>query len=1428
MEFVTANSQPDAPVEFVRVNWYYRPRDIQRKVTDTRVVYASMHSDMCPLTSLRGKCTISHISDIPNLDEFRTHKDSFWFDKLYDRYIHRYYEIISTQKIINVPQHVKKVLDERWRYILVEIGRGKELTSAVKTCKRCVGYAANHDSVDCAVCKNTYHMACVRPPLTKKPARGFAWACAACSRAQERKLEARHTPNLNESASGADEEMLDEEEEAGAAGDTTSRSSPVPNDFSLLQQKLDNAPPNLWPYRYLGVHCRVEDALDFDDRIYPRASSRLGPRHQANVNVWHGRPVELVKPAEIRKKYVKTNSHKKDAKLSKETLALIEAEREEKMKRPKWVMDEPLGYVARGEDALVDIRGKKERTAQVIFRLPEVNKISNRGGDEHELAIGDVDRERRIDEYMERVKPLAEKYNLEPCSTNFLTKAVEKFCEMNYNADKAVEAMSHLHLRSDLKEPDLNREEIKRFEEGVAKYGSELHNVARHVGPNVKEARVVRFYYSWKKTERGRQIWGNYSGRKSKKESRLLEEVKSKDAAVSKLLDDVADDFDDSAFDSAKAAEKKRGFECKFCATRSSRQWRRAPFTAPGTLVPGDALSKNSKDKSSWLTVALCGKCAYLWRRYGIQFESIEEVSKKIAAAGGRASKRRIDEELMRTIVEAQQESGDTISTTTAAAVASVGVEVPAAIVETQEPLKKKPKPEKEINGVVPEIPAEKKRIVLEKPPEPQPLKPEPPRVKVLPCFICYMVDLPGDELTVCRDCRMTVHKSCYGVSPHRNSRKWYCDTCSNDRNTQVSATYECVLCPIKYTHHELMEPPKVSHKKKTDREREKERKEKELVEEALKLYKQTQEQHGRPSNPREPLKRTAWNNWAHVACAVWTPEIKFGAAELLDEAEGVGFIPPERFQIPCKICRVSADKPTIKCHFSNCDAHFHVGCAHRAGHFFGFDVTPVKGSRRDSVNTIKLGEENGTAVAAIWCYTHTIATVWHSMLEATEAGITAMQLYARTFKQVDKSTTGTVRRAAQFQQLSQAVPAPTSTNRRASAVNGMSTSAALPTSRSVRTSPIGMNNEDDPVVADAVKKCFNCAVEVSPRWFQVERRIREVVNPSNADGITSRASGQTGVTEVAANSGTLNGHQTQNSTVEHERLDLSPPLSRTAAKSDSLPLTFLADQRAKEKVETFYQCQKCHVEKKPLPPLSPELPKQFATVQTEIEPTPTRPLFYQPQPSQPSQPSQPPPQRPPFLGPHLSLSNGNIPPAWNRTPSASAPDRSPQWHRDSQPYRPIGPPHQSSSFGGPKLYHPVPPQLPPQVNGFGPPHIPSQHHVVPPAPQPPYPHPPPPRQSPHFSPRVYAQPPPPPPGSRHYPPNSPQLDGRGPGVATSPPSNTTISRSYGPPPPTYALERPHEGVVDQLSRRPATPPSEIRPATAGASTSPNVRNLLL
>ena len=144
MEFLHMKNDPKQPVDALRINWYYRPKDIGRKIQDTRLVFATMHSDISPLTALRGKCHIRHKSEIKSMDEYRKTPDCFWYEKLYDRYIQKNYEIIPTSQIINVPERVKKVLDERWKFILVEQGRGKELTSAVKSCKRCSGYCARY------------------------------------------------------------------------------------------------------------------------------------------------------------------------------------------------------------------------------------------------------------------------------------------------------------------------------------------------------------------------------------------------------------------------------------------------------------------------------------------------------------------------------------------------------------------------------------------------------------------------------------------------------------------------------------------------------------------------------------------------------------------------------------------------------------------------------------------------------------------------------------------------------------------------------------------------------------------------------------------------------------------------------------------------------------------------------------------------------------------------------------------------------------------------------------------------------------------------------------------------------------------------------------------------------------------------------------
>jgi hypothetical protein len=642
-------------------------------------------------------------------------------------------------------------------------------------------------------------MSCVNPPLLKKPSRGFAWACGPCSKAQEKKLEARNTPNINDMViDGEDEEFVDEDDFSGTLGDAldTGRTSPTrsseeePSIHPGTAEQIHQA--SLWLFRYLGIHCKVEDALDYDDRIYPRASSRLGPRHQANIPSWPGRPVEYVKPADVKKKYVKGGANKKDTKPSKETVATLEADKLARENRPKWVMDEPPGFIHRGED--YDIADPR-CTSELLFKLPEVGEMSTRGngenGSEH-LSI--EEREKIVDDYMERAKKLAKPLGLPLLSTNLLDVALDMLRISGYNPDKALDMLAVANKKL-FKEPELSPAELKKFEDGVTKYGSEWHSLKKHV-KSVSAADIVRFYYTWKKTDRGKQIWGNYSGRKGKKEAKKVE------ANAGKLQDDVADEHDDSAFDNDKAFEKKRGFQCKFCSTRSSPQWRRAPNTVAGTMIPENPNNKPSgKDKGTQLMVALCRRCAYLWRRYAIQYEDIEEVAKKVAQGGGRAWKKKIDEELLKELVTTNETFGNIPDAQSVGPVSAGGTPAPGSsnLTAGSEP------PRKKMKGASENVPADaaldaggvatagqqRKKAMIEKtaaPPPPPPPPPEPPKAKLLPCAICRQMEPLGDQHLTCKDCRMAVHRNCYGVvGENRSPSKWICDMCSNDKNPQVS-----------------------------------------------------------------------------------------------------------------------------------------------------------------------------------------------------------------------------------------------------------------------------------------------------------------------------------------------------------------------------------------------------------------------------------------------------------------------------------------------------------------------------------------------------------------------------------------------------------------------------------------------------------------
>ena len=1167
-------------------------------------------------------------------------------------------------------------------------------------------------------------MNCVRPPLLKKPARGFGWSCGSCSRKQERRLEARNTTH----GDGEEDEILEEEEEDHGAGsdqlkgkdaDETLSSGPRPPTAEQLAQA------KLWPYRYLGIHCRVEDALDYDDRIYPRASSRLGPKHQANVQAWHGHSVEYVKPTDIKKKYMKGSSHKKDAKMTKDTIVALEADKASREKRPKWMVDEPLGYIPRGEDLN---NGDLKNTAQLKFRMPEVGERSLRGTDSSNHTMTLEAREKTIDEYMAKAKAIAQPlFNLRDFSTNFLDKALELLTTNDYQIEKALTELQKQKRRQDLKEPELTEEEIRRFEDGVARYGSELRNVSRHVGKSQKHGEIVRFYYMWKKTERGKRIWDNYEGRKGKKQAKQ---------ADARLLDDVADDDDDSAFDNAKAAQRKRGFECKFCTTRKSPQWRRAPATAPGTTIPSDSSTKTGKDKNSHLILALCQRCAGLWRKYGIQWENIDEVAKKVAQGGGRAWKRRIDEELLIELVSANQASSIGLSSTAAAAAASVGLEVPANVTHQagSELPKKKLKMTNHDFAALPgqetELNDDSTRKKLpEKPPEP-PLIPEQPQFRLYPCDVCNLGVKDDPTLVICRHCRLTVHPHCYGITSDR-ADKWMCDTCANDVNPQKSTIYECLLC----SHYEnedkaVMEPPKQSHKKKTDREKEKDRLERELIAEATTLYYKQQEEKGRPTEPRQSLKPTTAMNWSHVICSIMHSGIKYTDAPHLQAAEGFTGVlqpAPKSKEARCKLCKILKGS-LLFC--EQCDAPVHASCAQRYGYTLGLSLKPV--AKNSVVKSMTISDMTGTAEAKIFCREHgEKKNIYPLFMPATVDGevMNALKAFAITNKSVSHgSLTGTARKA----ELVQAATKSAAVVQAGGNARGKPTinEVAAPSTRSSRVSPstvtvqsedmengdrvVHLGNGKEVATDGIIKQCARCQIDVSPMWHKAGSRVagsvasplKEIRQPGTdltidgiaalqskirLDEVTPKAPTETvlGVDDTSNMvSEVRNGH------TETPFIDESHVLHPIVEETKHQPQQ---DQESM-KDDDHWLCHKCFVRKKKSPPTpspapTPE-PEPIMEDVREPEPaSPLTPVVWQPPAVVPSVPPPAPPPAPP-----------------------QAPEQYIGWSAPPEPQQPAYPAPERLSNG---ISHSSP----------APVSRPATHYVAPPHPPPPQQHPPPPPQ---------------------------------------------------------------------------------------------------
>ena len=98
---------------------------------------------------------------------------------------------------------------------------------------------------DSRLCKKHYHMACLNPPLSAKPAKGYSWVCPPCSLQRDKDVQAQkfhYQPTAGPSTSTSRPKAASKAEKGDDVGraDVTFRG---------------------WPWRYFGLYTRAEDTL---------------------------------------------------------------------------------------------------------------------------------------------------------------------------------------------------------------------------------------------------------------------------------------------------------------------------------------------------------------------------------------------------------------------------------------------------------------------------------------------------------------------------------------------------------------------------------------------------------------------------------------------------------------------------------------------------------------------------------------------------------------------------------------------------------------------------------------------------------------------------------------------------------------------------------------------------------------------------------------------------------------------------------------------------------------------------------------------------------------------------------------------------------------------------------------------------------------
>ncbi|KAJ2826033.1 putative PHD type zinc finger protein with BAH domain-containing protein, partial [Coemansia furcata] len=793
----------------VRLAWFQRLRDLpiaRARTKDERSLVATMHSDINPVNAIKGKCQVRHSAEITNLNAWKSKPDHYFYNQLFDRYSTRLYDIIPVTQIRNAPQNVLQKLRDTYEFIFAENQKITDLVSTRRACNICATWCGLNDWLKCSLCEKNYHMQCLDPPVSRRPAKGYSWQCATCLRSQqEQKLqqqrakpyqsdyvaiaasvetsavdsdatgEANDRKRLTRNAGGAADDHaislrsgINSAVTANGTGPTTSAAgSDTESRSGSKRLKLSHGdgkayadsvagpiprPKNrgLWPFRYFGLNTNIDDVLHDDERIYPRAVSRIGPRYQAAIP-------EMVGPSgpELDRLLVAKSSTlgitAAKANVGKQTHLV----RGKDNTKSHWVT-KSTDQLDRAWDEIEVRRGNHED--QLFFKQP--------------AYLPDEE----LDTYMHSILPFltrhfenVQDFTLLDCQDAALHGLVVHGFDVE-EALISIPECPEVYIRNRAPDDNWSQGDIEKFNRCLGEYGANLQAFRKSI-PGVSHRAVTLRYYLVRHTEQGRNLLEMFENRSHIGQRRPnrgqgesagnIHIETSSDAGLSNFNTptgsphisgmaprDISKRYGDSA-------DKGPSLRCVHCHQDSSTRWREAP---------AELAVHNTRSSRAVARRVICEDCSNYWFHYAAMPDqdaiSARKQRPQAHHNGGSSLRSRVDS-----------------PTDTADSIYDVGLSdgggnssrgTPLGIVSVQSALEKSKR-----NAQLAKLPG----VVA------------PPRQRVskiwplLPCDVCKLPTKQSSHVALtCSDCGLCVHHACSGY-PERariNLKRWRCSVCEN------------------------------------------------------------------------------------------------------------------------------------------------------------------------------------------------------------------------------------------------------------------------------------------------------------------------------------------------------------------------------------------------------------------------------------------------------------------------------------------------------------------------------------------------------------------------------------------------------------------------------------------------------------------------